>query len=304
MDVPGGIDRRVLARHIAADVDRAAPLLARILLVRAVSNIRHHRGGHALWVARDVAADCGAELEAAGAVTRELARALVPGHDADRDLTPAIAATRRLSHAISSEDNAYARYSMATDPDISIDKRRAGELGDEWEEQRGLLREARHGMPAGLGSGETGCVLLDRALDHVFKRGLYYQARYHLFSREPERQWRRRVANVLHAAACAKLGRANKAALGDLADNIRDGRRAIDGTTQSAWAQQAVSRLEAIATPVFALQEPLTLHKATAIRLLALCLAREAETARTPAPGAPFRGVAVGVTLLERNPFD
>ncbi|MDL4820062.1 hypothetical protein [Actinomadura opuntiae] len=304
MDVPSGIDRRTLARHIAADVDRAAPLLARILLVRAVSNIRHHRGGHALWVAKDIAADCGTELQAAGGTTRELARALVPGHDADRDLTPAIAATRRLSHTISSEDAAYARYSMATDPDISIDNKRAGRLGSEWDEQRGHLREARHAMPAGLGSGKTGSVLLDRALDRVFERGMFYQARHYLFSREPERQWRRRVADVLHAAACAKLDRGNQAAIGDLAVNLRDGRRALDGTAPSAWAQQAVSRLEAIATPVFTQQEPLTPRKATAIRLLALCLAREAEAARAPTPGDPFRGVAVGITLLERDTID
>ncbi|GAA2141492.1 hypothetical protein [Actinomadura napierensis] len=304
MDVPSGIDRRALARHIAADVDRAAPLLARILLVRAVSDIRHHRGGHALWVAKDMAADCGAELKAAGAATRELARALVPGHDPDRDLTPAIDATRQLSHAISSEDAAYARYSMATDPDISIDKNRAGELGNQWDEHRGHLREARHAVPAGLGSGKTGSVLLDRALDRVFKRGMYYQARYYLFSGQPECQWRRRVAGVLHAAACAKLDRGNEVAIGDLAVNIRDGRRALDRTAPSAWAQQAVSRLEAIATPVFAQQEPLTPRKATAIRLLALCLAREAEAARAPAAGDPFRGIAVGITLLERDTID
>jgi hypothetical protein len=304
MDVPSGIDRQALARHIAADVDRAAPLLARILLVRAVSDLRHHRGGHALWVAKDMAADCGAELQTAGATTRELARALVPGHDADRDLTPAIAATRQLSHAISGEDAAYARYSMATDPDISIDKKRARELGNAWDEHREHLREARQGMPAGLGSGKTGSVLLDRALDRVFNRGMYYQARHYLFSREPERQWRHRVAGVLHAAACAELDRGNAAAIGDLAVNIADGRRALDGTAPSAWARQAVSRLEAIASPVFAQQEPLTPRKATAIRLLALCLAREAEASRAPTPGTPFRAVAIGITLLERDTID
>jgi hypothetical protein len=304
MDVPNGIDRSALARHIAADVDLAAPLFARLLLVRAVSDIRHHRGGHALWVAKDVADDCGAELKAAGDTTRELARALVPGHDADYDLTPAIAATRRLSHAISSEDAAYARYSMATDPDISIDNKRAGQLGNEWDEQKGHLREARQAIPAGLAGGKTGSLLLDRALDRVFDRGMYYQARYYLFSRDPERQWRRRVAGVLQATACSKLDRGIEAAIGDLSVNVHDGRRALDGTAPSAWAQRAMNRLEAIATPVFAQQEPLTPRKATAIRLLALCLARETETARAPAPATPFRAVAVGITLLERDTID
>jgi len=110
--------------------------LARILLVRAVSDIRLHRGSHALWVAEDMAADCGAELEEAGTATRELARVLVPGHDVDRNLVPAVVATRRLSRAVGSEDGAYARYSMATDPDTAIDRDRAGALGEEWDEQR------------------------------------------------------------------------------------------------------------------------------------------------------------------------
>ncbi|NDU74813.1 hypothetical protein GWI34_19595 [Actinomadura sp. DSM 109109] len=304
MGVPSGIDRGAMARHVAADVDRAAPLLARVLLVRSVLDIRHHRGGDALWVAKDVAADCGPELAVAGATTRELARVLAPGHDAHRDLTPAIAATRRLSQAIRSEGAAYARYSLATDPDISIDKERAGALGGEWDEQRGHLRQVRHGMPAGLGSGRTGSLLLDRALDRVFRRGLYFQVRHYLFSREPERQWRHRVAGVLQAAACGRLDRANAAAAADLDLNIRDGRRALDGTTPSAWAQRAVSHLEAIAPPVLARQEPLTPGKATAIRLLALCLAREVEGARRSATGDPFRGVAVGITLLERETVD
>ncbi|MWA03563.1 hypothetical protein F8568_024905 [Actinomadura sp. LD22] len=65
-----------------------------------------------------------------------------------------------------------------------------------------------------------------------------------------------------------------------------------------------MSRLEAIAAPVFAQQEPLAPRKATAIRPLALCLAREAEAARAPALGDPFRGVAVGITLLERDTID
>ncbi|WP_433323197.1 hypothetical protein [Spirillospora sp. CA-294931] len=302
MDAPSGIDRRALAHHIVADVDRAAPLLARILLERAVWNIRRDNGGHSLGVAKDMADDCGAELQAAGATTRELARALVPRHDADRDLTAAITATRQLSLAISSENNAYASFSMATDPDNPIDRERAEKLSEQWGQAQRHLREAR--MPASLGSGKTGSVLLDRALDRVFKRGMYYQARLYLFNQEPKRPWRRRVAGVLHAAACAKLDCGNEAAIGDLAVNIRDGRRALDRTTASAWARQAMSRLEAIATPVLAQQEPLTPHKATAIRLLALCLAREAEAAYRPAPGDPFHGLAVGVTLLVRDTID
>ncbi|MGK5557921.1 hypothetical protein ACSNOI_40585 [Actinomadura kijaniata] len=41
-----------------------------------------------------------------------------------------VAATGRLSRALSSEGDAYARCSLATDPDVSIDKK-AGELSNE-----------------------------------------------------------------------------------------------------------------------------------------------------------------------------
>ncbi|TDD91421.1 hypothetical protein E1293_02220 [Actinomadura darangshiensis] len=298
MDRPGGIDRGTLAGHIAGDVDRVAPLLARILLVRAVLNVRHHRSGHSLWVAKDMAADCRDELEEAGAATRNLARVLAPTHKVDRDLTPAITATDRLSSAVRSEGDAYARYSLATDPDIAIDRERADKRGDEWEAERGSVRDAQRALPADLGSGQSGSLLLDRALDRVFERGMYYQARHYLFSREPERAWRRRVAGVLHDAACVRLARGNEAAAGDLAALVRTGRRALDGTAPSTWARQAAIRLEEIGGPVFAGREPATADKATAIRLLALCLAGESENS---AVGDPFRSVVIGITLLESD---
>ncbi|QKW38706.1 hypothetical protein HUT06_35690 [Actinomadura sp. NAK00032] len=299
MDRP--IDRRTLAAHIAADVDRAAPLLARMLLVRAVWNLHHHYGDHALWVAQDMAADCREDIEEAGVAARELARALVPDHDADRDLTDAVDATRSLSVAIRRENDAYARYSMATDPDIPIDEERAGRLSTEWDEERSNARAASIGLPADLGSGEAGSRLLDRALSRVFKRGLYYHARHYLLSAEPERAWRRRVADVLHGAACVRLARGNAAATGDLTRNVREGRRVLDGTSPSAWARQAVSRLEETAVPVLTERAPATANRITAIRLAALCLAYEADVARAPAAGDPFRGLVLGITLLERD---
>ncbi|TDB89955.1 hypothetical protein [Actinomadura sp. 7K534] len=302
MDRPDGIDRRTFAHRIATDVDRVAPLLARILLARAVWNIRHHCGAHSLWVAKDVAADCREELKAAGATTQELAHTLVPDHDCRRDLTTAIAGTARLSAAITGERSAYARYSLATDPDISIDKKRAGELGDDWQEQQDHVRNVLRGLPKDLGNGKSGSLLLDRAIDRVFKRGLYYQTRHYLFSREPERVWRRRVSGVLHGAACVRLVRGDAAAAsGDLAGNIRGGRRALDDTAPSVWARQAASRLEEAVLPVFTGQEPLTAHKVTATRLTALCLACELDAARIPAAGDLFRGVVVKITQMEQD---
>jgi hypothetical protein len=301
MDRPGVIDRGALAARLSDDVDRAAPLLARLLLVRAVWNIHHHYGDHALWVAQDMAVDCGEDLEEAGVAARELARVLAPDHGIDRDLTAAVDGARQLSRAIRRENDAYARYSLATDPDIPIDQERAGRLYGEWDEQRGSVRDASRGLPADLGSGETGSLLLDGALGRVFKRGLYYHARHYLLSAHPERAWRGRVADVLHRAARVRLDRGNAAATGDLTRNIREGRRELDAASPSAWARQAATRLEETAVPVLTEEAPATANRIAAIRLAALCLAYEADAARVPAAGDPFRGIVAGITLLERD---
>ncbi|MFG2091502.1 MULTISPECIES: hypothetical protein [unclassified Spirillospora] len=300
MDRPSAIDRRTLARHIAGDVDRVAPLLARLLVIRAIWNIRHRRGDHSLWVAQDMAADCREELRAAGTTTRNLARALVPDHDVDHDLTTAITGADRLSTAIRSERDAYADYHLATDPD-SLDKQRAAEMGRRWQEKQDHAGEALRGLPGDLGRGEAGSLLLDRALDRVFERGPYYQARHYLFSREPERAWRRRVAGVLHDEASTAMVRGSRAATGDLAADLRHGCRALGDTAPSAWAGQAAGRLEHIAIPVFTGTKPLTPDKVTAIRLLALCLTCELETDRPSAAGDPFRVVVAGITSMERD---
>ena len=298
-----GIDRRTLACHIGADVDRAAPLLARILLVRAIRDILdgHDRGS--LWVADDMISGCrgAGELAVAGATTRELARALAPAHDVDRDLTTAIAAVEHLNWSLKAEKNAYADYSLVTDPDNShIDPERSDETWTRWQGHKDRVGNAVGGLPADLGDGKVGSLLLDRAIDRVFKRGLFYGIRW-VFAGEPERMWRRRVAKVLLDAARVGLIRGRAAATGSLADDVRGGRRVLVEATSSAWARQAASRLEEIAVPVFTRQEPLTADKVTAIRLAALCLAHESRAARITAAGEAFRDIVVGITLMEQD---
>jgi hypothetical protein len=281
------MNRETLVRHVAADVDRVAPLLARLLLVQAVVRIRdRYNSGHSLWVARDMVSDCREELLEAGATTRELARALVPDHDVDQDLTAAIAGTEQLSAAVRRESNSFWNYHHATDPDGYIDKQRTDEAWEEWHEDKGRAESAYHALPSDLDGGETGSLLLDRALDHVFYRGLYYEIRHYHFSREPQRAWRRRVARVLTKAACARLDRGDAAGTGDLADSVREGRRVLDATAPSAAAHG---------------QEAYTATKGTAIRLMALCLARELEAARIRAADDPFRDVVIGITLMEQD---
>ena len=303
MDRPNGIDRRTLARHVSADVDRVAPLLARILLVRAIRQVRYHYGRGSLWVADDVISDCGGArgLAVAGAATRELARTLAPAHDVERDLTTAIAMVKQLNWTLIAERNAYADYSMVTDPDNNyIDPKRSEETWKRWQEHKDRIGDATGRLPADLGSGKVGSLLLDRAVDRVFERGWFFGIRA-MLSAEEERLWRRQVLRVLLGAARVAPVRGRPAATGSLADDLRRGGQALVEATPNAWARQATSRLEEIAVPVLTGQEPLDARKVTVIRLTALCLTRESEAAKAPAAGEAFRDIVAGITLIERD---
>jgi hypothetical protein len=298
------MDRRTLAHQIGTDVDRVAPLLARILLIRAIWGVR--RGGNSrynhngLRVAKDVISNCGraGELAATGATTQELARALAPTHDVDRDLTTAIDAAESLRGALRREETEYADYRKYTDPDGYHDRSLAKEAATAWEKERRDVDAAVGWMPKNLGNGMTGSFLLDRAIDRVFRRGFFYQIRYELFADEPERVWQRRIASVLLDAAHMAVKRGRGIAVESLADHVRTSRQMLAEATPSRWAQQAASRLEEAAVPVFTRQEPLTADKVTAIRLAALCLAHEPEARRITTLGDAFCNIFVGITVF------
>ncbi len=297
------MDRRTLAHQIGTDVNRVAPLLARILLIRAIWGVRRGRNDrynyNGLLVAKDVISTCGraGELTTAGATTQALARALAPTHNADRDLTRAINAAESLSGALRREQAGYADYRKYTEPDGYHDSSRVMEASTAWEKERRNVNAAVGRIP-NFGNGETGSVLLDRAIDSVFRRGFFYQIRYGLFTYEPERVWQRRIASVLLDAAHTVVKRGCGIAVESLADDVRTSRQMLAEATPSRWAQQAASHLEEAAVPVFTRQEPLTADKVTAIRLAALCLAHEPEPRRDTTLGDAFCNIFVGITVL------
>jgi hypothetical protein len=69
----------------------------------------------------------------------------------------------------------------------------------------------------------------------------------------------------------------------------------------NSWNYRAVNRLEEIALPVVARQQLPVDESASTIRLMALCLAAEADAFQARALGDRFRKVAAGITLLERR---
>jgi hypothetical protein len=70
--------------------------------------------------------------------------------------------------------------------------------------------------------------------------------------------------------------------------------------TSSAWAYRVADHLEQAASSIVTEQHPMTANTATTIRLAALSLAAEAD-AKDEGLGVPFREIAAGITLLERQ---
>jgi hypothetical protein len=73
------------------------------------------------------------------------------------------------------------------------------------------------------------------------------------------------------------------------------------GSGPSAWACLAATELERLAKPVFDRNTPLTPDTATAIRLVALCLAGEMAGRAGGTLSERFRALAAGITLLQRR---
>jgi hypothetical protein len=67
------------------------------------------------------------------------------------------------------------------------------------------------------------------------------------------------------------------------------------------WTQQVIGNLRDVAPPVANRREPVTAENAGTIRILALCLAAEADVHGARALGDELREIVAGVTLLERR---
>lgn len=83
----------------------------------------------------------------------------------------------------------------------------------------------------------------------------------------------------------------------ELAHRIREACTSMRELTDS-WAALVATALQDTALPVATWQQPLSADSAIAIRLAALCLAAEADSARLR---TTFHEIAAGVTFLERR---
>jgi hypothetical protein len=71
--------------------------------------------------------------------------------------------------------------------------------------------------------------------------------------------------------------------------------------SQAGWAIQASTNFESLAERIRTRKQPVTAHIASACRIMALCLAAEADYLRASDLSGTFRQIAAGITLLERR---
>ena len=78
-----------------------------------------------------------------------------------------------------------------------------------------------------------------------------------------------------------------------------DGRSDETDYSSAEWASLATCHFESLLEPILAREQPVTAQIATILRILAFCLAAEADALHDPDLGDGFRKIAGAITLLE-----
>jgi hypothetical protein len=308
---PCTVDAATMILHLNRDVARAAPLFARLLLVRCAVAIRKHArersytGGYGLGAEKDAAIDRYAtlarrlggnpRLEQSLAATEDAERVLVLdlaiGHDCDRDLAYLRSEINEMAEAMAVALRKGHDVSMYNDPDFYNDRDNREKANREFysatDEVERLVRDMNPG-PA------------DKVPAQALKQALSKAS-----STPSDSDWRRRFAEELIDATGIR-GYTGTVFLDDMADRLRFGREAMQALPRPAgqsatWVDQVANRLQESAAAVFDRRRPLSADLATRIRLASLCLASEADAHGRDQVGAAFRDIAAGITLMERR---
>jgi NACHT domain-containing protein len=302
------IDAVTLKNHVIEDVECSTPTLTRLLLLRAIVTVRILACGLDLVPVRNLALDH--VLDCAFDLNRTLHHAHNLIHQGDlkhaldraRDLNDTLGRARRDRGTILDRARTLAlelagtltldlarTHDHAHPLDLGIDAARALDADDALESDRALDRA------------------FDRALGRVMGSALSYALADVLRQDTPTATWPAEFSRVLIEQTA--IGKTSYLVSPDtLMEETRSGRNAllarlgpVDKLPTSSWAYHILDGLEETALPIFTRQQPLTADSATALRLAALCLATEADTLAAGDTGSIFRGIAAGVTLLERR---
>lgn len=299
-DHPNRIDGDVLVSHVRDDVTQSIPTLVYLALL-------HARG-----------------LRRAGAALDDIHHTLEFVRELVRDLTRAFARDRIMDRAM---DRAMAR---AIDRGESRDVIRASDLIRTVDDVRNLVRDlARqlehvHGRAVdravGLARSLAFALDLERTIAHVV--GLAADTEIGLVDADVVGH---ALSTALHTAIglddetgqrgsgrfarvfideTGVAGGTYDISLDAVASKIHAAPARLLASTGPAltpWARTVAGRLMETALPIFARQVPIEADTASAIRIAALCLAAEADVNNADDAGDTYRGLAAGITLLERR---
>jgi hypothetical protein len=293
-----------LVRGVGGDAEYAAPVLARLLVIRSVIPLRD--GWSFMPVAeyftgRGSDAGIAVPTRAGRALARDLALddALDPG----RDLTDVLAALRRLADAFRSASIAYNAYEAHTDPDIAPGRAKLERLAGDRAAAEAELGECRRALPYDVPVVPVRSPVLSAVLSRTAGRMHGFAVGYSPYretcSYEAGR-WPGWFAAALIRAAGGRrrfwaAQRSWSGSADTVVDDVREGRRALSGAASGDWARRVADTVERLAVPVLTGREPATAHTVAVIRLGALALAGEAD-AHSHHLGDTFRRVAAGVT--------
>lgn len=310
-DHPRLVEAAALTRHVDQDIERAASLIARLLVVRcAVVAGKHARGrryggptvapGYAdtarlSTFAKRIAEDPERRrgLEVAGDLDRALARDLATHHDVDRNLHPVQQAIFSLDHLEKRASNSAGmdfHYTYDEDAYKNADGRAywAKEAEDAAEDVKGSADDVARGLIYYEVRG--------RALEHALDAA---------FAARDQADWHRRFREkFLDLTGCGRF--TGIVSLEAMVSQLRAARLELKrllrpGVTPTEWADKVASGLEDNAVRVFDRTRPLTADLATRTRLAAMCLAAEADAHGGDPIGDTFRGIASGITLMEQR---
>ncbi len=311
---PHAIDAATLARHVSRDLDRSVPTLVRLLLLRSVAVVRivARLCAHTLSLAQG--ASGGRDLTLDLYRDHTLARALLRTLEHAHALDPArgLGATRDLAHDLNlclaraiKVDNHLIREltqdlhdarDLTLDLDLALDHHLTTDQDRELDDALALdhIRDRHLGLDLTVDLDGPAAEVMGSALSQTLARVLRHDTAVTAWRAEFSR-------TLLEETGAAPAG--YLVAPDSLARRVHNGHAALLDVLGSspAWATRVASRIEETASAVFAQRQPVTTRTATTVRLVALCLAAEADARDAATVGDTFREIAAGMTLLERR---
>lgn len=336
---PHQIDDTTVAQHVKQDLESASSMLARVLLVHSiVANRALHLGlNRTLSLARADMQMRIPEVEVALARARSQAKSINETIGRSLDLDHLLSTALNSNHSVdlasalelariiridltrtygpaailgfSSKidiDRAYEKATSLTPsdnevPDIAVD--RALALDTVISLDFDQLFDTASASATSFNEG----LALDAylAFDRAIGTALAYAFAQSAYPDGGLEAWRIRFSGIfMHFTGIGTRDEGylvSPEALADKIEAVWKAVRNMPALANDVWAHQVVANLKEIALPVATREKPITSESASTIRIIALCLAAEADLHEATALDRNLREIVAGITLLERR---